>query len=269
MIISQANLTYICETIEALSGIAITHEKSYLLETRLIPLAKAASCNSVDELISHIKQTKSKELITSMIELMTTNESSFFRDRNPFEILKNEVIPNLLLKNPHQKIKIWCAACSSGQEPYSIAMLIKENFPDKVHLFDILASDINDTIVKKAQKGIYTQFEIQRGLPIQLLLKYFTQVEKDWQLKNDILKLVRFKQANILAKLNSNEKFDIIFCRNVLIYFDSENKIAALSSLKAALEPEGVLFLGSSETIMNIKHDFKIYNTNYTGIYTQ
>ncbi len=269
MNISPQNLKYACETIEALSGISICKEKSYLLEARLIPLAKTKSCDSVDELITHIKLTRSPDLINSMIELMTTNESSFFRDRNPFDILKNEVIPNLLLRKPNQKIRIWCAACSSGQEPYSIAMLIKENFPDKAHLFNILASDINASVVKRAEKGIFSQFEVQRGLPIQLLLKYFIQVDKDWQLKNDILHLVKFKQANLLAKLNFYEKFDIIFCRNVLIYFDSKNKEAALSSLKTILDPHGVLFLGSSETIMNIKHDFKIYNPDYTGIYIQ
>jgi len=241
------------------SGLVITKEKIYLLESRLSPIAQKWGIKTLEELASKLRVNTDKELIRDVVEAMTTNETSFFRDNKPFDNLKGVILPHLKKARDTKKtIRIWSAACSSGQEPYSIAMILKElepQFPG--WKFEITATDISLDILDQAKKGVYTQFEVQRGLPIQFLVKHFEQQGEKWHLKQDLKDMITFKKANLLEPLSYLGKFDVIFCRNVLIYFDVETKGKVLHEMQNVLEEDGTLLLGGAETVLGITEDFK------------
>ncbi|MFO1242257.1 MAG: protein-glutamate O-methyltransferase CheR [Rickettsiales bacterium] len=251
------------------SGIALTPDKQYLLETRLQPILAGLNCKTIGDLITKLKlDSKNDALIREVIEAMTTNESMFFRDIKPFEQLKKMVFPEI--KNKQGTIRIWSAACSNGQEPYSIAISILE---EKNNLngaqFEILATDLDTKVIKKAQEGLYTQFEVQRGLPITTLLSNFSQeANNNWRIKDHVKSMVRFRQFNLLDSFALHGKFDIIMCRNVLIYFDDATKRDILKKLSQALQPNGYLFLGAAETIIGLSDDLKPFG-NERGIYVR
>lgn len=250
------------------SGLALNIDKSYLLDTRLTPIAQSLGYSSLDAMTSYLKASMDPVIIKQIVETMTTNETSFFRDIKPFNILRDTILPYIIESKKHDKnIRIWSAACSSGQEAYSIAMTIAEMNIAKEFGARILGTDISDEIVKQAQSGIYNQFEIQRGLSIQQMLKYFTQVETNWQIKNEIKVMTQFRNCNLLDIKNVHETFDIIFCRNVLIYFNQETKLQALQNLAKHLAPNGVLVLGACETVMGMNSPFEGFN-NIHGFYT-
>lgn len=243
------------------SGLLLTPDKTYLVESRLNPVAKKWGYENVEALTIALRGVPDKAMIKDIVEAMTTNETSFFRDQNPFERLKETVLPYMLQNRIHKrKLKIWSAACSSGQEPYTIAMMLKEREQQyggwKI---DILATDIADSILDQAKAGIYSQFEVQRGLPVQLLVKYFTQKDDDkkWLLADTIKNMVQFQAFNLLDSMASLGDFDIIFCRNVLIYFDEKTKSDILNRLSAQLSDDGFLFLGGAETVLGLTDNFK------------
>ncbi len=243
---------FLNDVIKSRSGIDLKEDKLYLFESRLLPIASRQGHDNLSSFVSSLMQSQPSEtVIQQIIEAMTTNESMFFRDTRPFQWLKDIVFTELLEKRPGQPIRIWCAACSSGQEPYSIAMQAEENRAIlKGSNISILATDIDQQIISKAQDGIYNQFEAQRGLPMQLLLKYFTQLEDNrWQLNDTIRQMVMFKQHNLMENATRHGQFDVIFCRNVLIYFDEETKIKVLTNLAEAMSIGSYLFLGSAETL--------------------
>ena len=241
------------------SGLVLTKEKVYLLESRLMPLARRRKLDTIDALVSAIRTRKEEALIKEVVDAMTTNESLFFRDIKPFDHLKKTALPRLMEARKGQRsIRIWSAACSSGQEPYSIAMLLKEETASFGSFrFEITATDISSEILARAKNGIYSQFEVQRGLPIQLLLKYFTQDGDKWQIKPEMRSMVQYREFNLMQHPRSLGRFDVVFCRNVLIYFDQPTKAKVLAGIAEQMHPDGVLYLGGAETVLGVSDRFE------------
>lgn len=240
------------------SGLVLTPDKSYLLESRLNPIAKKWGCENLESLAAKLRGVPDKNLVNEIVEAMTTNETSFFRDMKPFDLFRYSVLPFMKTARANQrKIRIWCAAASSGQEPYTLAILLKEasvQFPG--WSFEIVATDISHDILAQAREGVYSQFEVQRGLPIMLLMKYFKQNGDKWQINEDIRKMIKYDYFNLLDPMSKLGKFDIIFCRNVLIYFDAPTKGMVLDHMSRQIENDGFLFLGGAETVMGITESF-------------
>ena len=241
------------------SGLDLSSDKQYLVESRLVPLARKAALQGIPELVQKMK-AGGEALITEVVEAMTTNETFFFRDKIPFDHLRETILPALVqARASRQTLRIWCAASSTGQEPYSVAMCVKEFAGLAGWRVEILATDLSQEVLEKSKAGIYSQFEVQRGLPIQMLVKYFTQVGELWQLNADIRAMVQHRQLNLLQDFSHLGKFDVIFCRNVLIYFDQGTKTAIFERLARMIEPDGVLTLGAAESVVGISEAFKPY----------
>jgi chemotaxis protein methyltransferase CheR len=206
--------------------------------------------------------------MSTVVEAMTTNESFFFRDRVPFDHFRNTIMPALLAaRKGVRTIRIWCAAASTGQEPYSLAMALKAIESEIAGWrIELLATDLSTEVLEKARSGLYTQFEVQRGLPIQLLVKHFTQIGELWQIAPDVRAMVRYRQLNLLADFSQLGMFDLIFCRNVLIYFDQDTKIDVLNRLARVTTSEGYLVLGAAETVVGLTDRFKMV-TDKRGLY--
>ena len=239
------------------SGLDLSSDKQYLVESRLNPLARRVGLSSIAELVAKIK-SGTEALTSEVVEAMTTNETFFFRDRIPFDHLRQTVLPGLVQARANRRaLRIWCAASSTGQEPYSIAMCIKEFAPLARWRVEIVATDLSHGVLEKSKAGIFSQFEVQRGLPIQMLVKYFTQTGDLWQINADIRAMVQHRQLNLLQDFSHLGSFDVIFCRNVLIYFDQETKTAIFDRLARVLEPDGVLALGAAESVVGISDAFK------------
>ena len=241
------------------SGIVLTKEKSYLLESRLLPLARKRGMASLDELVAAIRNKRDARLISAVTEAMTTNESSFFRDIRPFDIFRKVVLPEMLESRAAKRgIRIWCAACSTGQEPYSLAICLREEAAKLTGWrTEIIGTDLSTEVLEKAKVGLYSQFEVQRGMPIQLLMKYFSQVNETWQISPQIRAMVRFRPLNLLESFSGLGMFDIVFCRNVLIYFDNPTKKAVLEKIARIMPADGKLFLGGAETVIGVTKAFR------------
>jgi chemotaxis protein methyltransferase CheR len=243
------------------SGLDLSNDKQYLVESRLVPLARKIGIAGIGELVQKMKAGSAEALTADVVEAMTTNETFFFRDKTPFDHLKDTMLPALLqARAARRSLRIWCAASSTGQEPYSIAMCLKE-FGAAITgwKIDILATDLSQGVLEKSKAGIFSQFEVQRGLPIQLLVKYFTQVGDMWQLNADVRSMVQHRQLNLLQDFTHLGAFDIIFCRNVLIYFDQDTKSAIFERLARMIEGDGFLVLGAAESVVGISDAFKPY----------
>ena len=252
---------YLKDFLKTRSGIVLSADKLYLVESRLTPVARDLGMSGIDELIGALRKTADESLKTKITDAMTTNESFFFRDQTPFDNLRDHVLPSMVAARKakgQNRIRIWSAACSSGQEPYTIAMMLLENKAKFGEMsFEILATDLSTEIVDKAKEGAYSQFEVQRGLPIQLLVKYFTQKDTSWQISDEIRKMIRFQTFNLLDSYGVLGKFDIIFCRNVLIYFDQDTKGAILGRMADISAPDASLFLGGAESVIGISSDYQ------------
>jgi chemotaxis protein methyltransferase CheR len=242
------------------SGLDLSAEKQYLVESRLIPLARRANLPGIAELVQKIKGG-SEALSSDVVEAMTTNETFFFRDKIPFEHFRNSIMPEVLRARAHRKsVRIWCAAGSTGQEPYSLAMCLKEMGSLLAGWrIEILATDLSQEVLEKSKAGLYTQFEVQRGLPIQMLVQYFKQAADMWQLNADIRAMVQHRQLNLLKDFSHLGSFDVIFCRNVLIYFDQDTKAGIFDRFTKVIEPDGVLVLGAAESVVGISDAFTPY----------
>jgi len=256
---NPADFDYLFKLLKARSGFVISNEKIYLLESRLLPVARSNGFQTLDELIRAMKLPTGGNLQSAVVEAMTTNETFFFRDKSPFDHLNEVILPHMLVERAKtRRLRIWCAAASTGQEPYSIAICLKE-IADKIgnwHV-DIIGTDISNDVLEKAKAGLYSQFEVQRGLPIQQLVKYFKQVGELWQIESSLRAMVEFRPFNLLDDFAPLGKFDIIFCRNVLIYFDREGKSNVLDRLSKHLAPDGYLLLGAAETVIGLSNEFK------------
>ncbi|MFC7333248.1 protein-glutamate O-methyltransferase [Rhodocista pekingensis] len=248
-----------CTLLKQRSGLVLTKDKAYLLESRLMPIARKWSVKGLDELAAMVRTRKDEALLRDITEAMTTNESSFFRDQKPFDLFKSVVLPlQMPSRQAKKSIRIWSAACSSGQEAYSLLMTLNdEGHKVAGWKFDIVGTDISAEMVAKAKAGLYTQFEVQRGLPITHLVKYFKQVGDKWQISDDLRARVQFREYNLLSDLSPLGQFDVIFCRNVLIYFDQPTKTKVLEAMARMLPPDGVLYLGGAETVLGITDKFK------------
>jgi chemotaxis protein methyltransferase CheR len=241
------------------SGLDLSPDKQYLVESRLVPLARKVGMAGISELVQKMKSGSAEAVTADVVEAMTTNETFFFRDKTPFDHLKDTMLPALLqARGTRRALRIWCAASSTGQEPYSIAMCLKELGPALAGWkIDIVATDLSQGVLEKSKAGIFSQFEVQRGLPIQLLVKYFTQVGDMWQLNADIRAMVQHRQLNLLQDFAHLGTFDIIFCRNVLIYFDQDTKVAIFERLARVIEGDGFMVLGAAESVVGISDAFK------------
>jgi chemotaxis protein methyltransferase CheR len=240
------------------SGLDLSPDKQYLVESRLMPLARRAGLSGIAEIVQKIK-IGSEPLSSDVVEAMTTNETFFFRDKIPFENLREAVLPMMLQARASRRVlRIWCAASSTGQEPYSIAMCLKEISSALAGWrVEIVATDLSQAVLEKSKAGIFSQFEVQRGLPIQMLVKYFKQVGELWQLNADIRAMVQHRQLNLLQDFSHLGTFDVIFCRNVLIYFDQDTKTGIFDRLARVIEPDGLLTLGAAESVVGISDAFK------------
>jgi chemotaxis protein methyltransferase CheR len=241
------------------SGLMLSAEKEYLLESRLLPLARRHGLATLAELVTRLKTPGNSDLVFSVVEAMTTNETFFFRDKIPFDHLRDTIIPALIAARAKEKrIRIWCAAASSGQEPYSIAILLKSMAAQlRGYRVDLIATDLSPEVIERARQGVYSQFEVQRGLPIQLLVRHFSQVGETWQVGPDIRDMVQFRTLNLLQDFAPLGMFDVVFCRNVLIYFDQPTKIAVLDRLARQMLQDGYLVLGAAETVVGLSEGFR------------
>lgn len=240
------------------SGLILSKDKAYLLETRLTPLARQHGFKGLDDLVQEIRLNKPEAILTQITEAMTTNESMFFRDRRPFDQFRKAVLPGMMrARATSRRIRVWSAGCSSGQEPFSVCLLIREAGEMLSEWqFDVTATDISGEMLNKAKAGLYTQFEIQRGLPIMMLIRYFHQVDEKWQIDQSIRAMVKFRLFNLLESPESLGVFDVVLCRNVLIYFDQETKARVLNSIADQLAEDGVLYLGAAETVLGVTDRF-------------
>jgi len=257
--VTPDDFSYISDLLKDRSGLALTPDKTYLLESRLNPVARKHGLEGLDGLIDTLRRQRSEPLIREVTEAMTTNESFFFRDGKPFDIFRQDVLPRLIESRAGTKtLRIWSAACSSGQEPYSLAMILREEAAKLPGWrLEIVGTDISNDILEKAKVGIYSQFEVQRGMPIQMLMKYFEQVNEMWQIDSSIRAMVKYQQLNLLDDLRPLGKFDVVFCRNVLIYFDPPTKAKVLENISRQMVDDGALFMGAAETVLGVTEAFK------------
>ncbi|MDE1900846.1 MAG: protein-glutamate O-methyltransferase [Alphaproteobacteria bacterium] len=242
------------------SGLVLTPEKAYLLESRLFPVARKHNMKSLEDLAQALRARRDETLMFDITEAMTTNESFFFRDQKPFTLFQKTILPQMLAARAAKKhLRIWSAAASSGQEAYSLAMVCAEEAAKlQGWKIDIIGTDLSREMVNRAKAGIYSQFEVQRGLPVTYLVKYFTQIAGDkWQIKDNIRQMVQYREANLLADFGPIGSFDIVYCRNVLIYFDLPTKGKVLNAIGNIMTPDGFLLLGGAETVLGVCDRFK------------
>ena len=249
---------YLRKLLKDRSGLVLSADKQYLVESRLTPLARKAGIASLGELVAKLR-SNNERLAVDVVEAMTTNESFFYRDKIPFDHFRDTIMPGLLAARARERrLRIWCAAASTGQEPYSLAMCLKE-MKDKLvgWRVEILGTDLSTEVLEKAKAGVYSQFEVQRGLPIQMLVKHFSQVGDTWHISPEIRAMVQYRPLNLLSDFAHLGSFDVVFCRNVLIYFDQETKIGVLNRIARLLDPDGFLVLGAAETVVGLTDAFK------------
>jgi len=265
---SEKNYNGIIDYVLKNSGIVLGSTKSYLIESRLAPIAEKNGYVDLDDLEKKINIAP-KNVRDEIVDAMTTNESFFFRDNTPFDNFENAILPELITKARagDRKIRIWCAAASTGQEPYSLAMILLKNKRHWAGLnVEILATDLSQKALDRAKTGKYTQFEVQRGLPVKMLMEHFTQDGTNWIISDQIKNMVQFKKNNLLEPLYSIGKMDLVFCRNVLIYFDVETKAKVVEAISKLLNNNGFMVLGGAETLLGISERFD-REEGYRGLY--
>lgn len=257
--ITASDFRYIRDLVQKRSAIQLSEGKEYLVENRLLSLANKEGFGSIQELVNALRTGRKVGLVDKIIESMTTHETSFFRDMHPFEVLRKEILPGLIQKRSTRRtLNIWCAACSSGQEPYSIAITLRQHFPMlNSWNIKILATDISNAVLDKAKEGTYRQFDINRGLPASVMVRYFQRRGTQWTVKPEIRDMITFKQLNLVSAWPPLGMMDVVMLRNVLIYFDVNTKRNILKRASRVLQPDGTLFLGAAETTMNLSTDFE------------
>jgi chemotaxis protein methyltransferase CheR len=259
MTVGAADFDWIAQLVWQRSAIVLEKGKEYLVESRLAPLARKTGAETVSEFVTRLMAKPDSSLISEVIDAMTTNETSWFRDHYPFQAMQSHVLPELTRNRGRQRtLRIWSAGCSSGQEPYSIAMVAQDHFA--LHpgwAIDIIGSDLSDVMLEKARNARYGQLEVNRGLPVAMLVRHFERLGTEWQLRPEIRRMVTFQNLNLAQPIASMGTFDVIFLRNVLIYFDADTKRGIFEQVKRMLRPDGYLFLGGSETTLNVDPDFE------------
>jgi chemotaxis protein methyltransferase CheR len=256
--IEKQEILYVAAEAYKRSGLVLSADKGYLLESRLAPLARAEGYASIEALISAARREGSDRLLWAITEALATHETFFFRDNTPFDLFKQDILPVLSRARGNSGVlRIWCAACSSGQEPYSLAMILEEERARLGGLrVEIVATDMAPRVLEKAKAGVYSQFEVQRGLAIQRLVTHFDQNGDQWRIKPNIRQMVNFQKQNLLESFGSLGTFDVVFCRNVLIYFDADSKRKVLTRLSQQTATDGYLVMGAAETVVGLSTDY-------------
>lgn len=267
--VSAAHYRQFCAYLKAHVGIVLGDKKQYLVKSRILPIASKYGFDDINTALESVIKNTRPEFTQKAVEAMTTNETLWFRDNYPFDILTNNLLPQLAKTN--SKLNIWSAACASGQEPYSIAISILEFKHKNPHAFpqgvNIVATDLSAEMVEASSQGIYDELALSRGLPAALKQKYFTAVnDKQFQVNPNVKQLITFKQMNLIKHFSWPAKFDIVFCRNVLIYFDLQQKTDILQNISACLLPQASLFLGASESLAGAQNEFKMVKES-VGLY--
>jgi chemotaxis protein methyltransferase CheR len=259
MTVEAADFDFIANLVWQRSAIVLEKGKEYLVESRLAPLARRAGVESVSEFVTRLIAKPDHGLLSQVVDAMTTNETSWFRDHHPFQAMQAHLLPQLTNDRARgRQLRFWSAGCSTGQEPYSIAMVVQDHLG--LHpgwSVEIIASDISDAVLEKAKAAKYGQLEVNRGLPVAMLVRHFERVGTEWQLRDDIRRMVEFQKVNLAQAMPPAGPFDVVFLRNVLIYFDTDTKRAVLEQVKQVLAPNGYLFLGGAETTLNVDPDFE------------
>ena len=269
MTISEADFNYVRKLVYDRSAITLEDGKGYLVESRLGPVARRQGLGSFEELITQLRAQPFNGLHWNVVEAMTTNETSFFRDFHPFEALRQTLLPEFLKRRDSQhELNIWCAACSTGQEPYTLAMMLREHFPSLGSWnVKLTASDLSKGVLDRCREGCYSQMEVNRGMPSMLVVKYFRKIGVEWQIKEEIRRMIEFRQINLAEAWPSLPSMDIILIRNVLIYFDMETKKTILARVRRLLQPDGYLILGGAETTINLDDSFEWVQFNKATVY--
>jgi len=259
MTVGASDFDYIAQLVWRRSAIVLEPGKEYLVESRLTPLVRRTGGEAISDLVARLQSQPEDTLHTEVVDAMTTNETSWFRDRLPFDALIAHLLPDLMAKRARERrLTIWSAGCSSGQEPYSIAMLMANAMA--MHpgwSVQILATDLSDEMLAKAKRAKYGQLEVNRGLPAQMLVSNFERVGMEWELKPAIRQMVEFRQVNLARAFDAIPTADVVFLRNVLIYFDTETKKQVLKRVRSTLRPDGYLFLGGAETTLNVDEAYE------------
>jgi chemotaxis protein methyltransferase CheR len=270
MALQQSDFDFVQKLVQQKAAIVLDNGKQYFVESRLTPLAQNTGHDSIEKLILALRQNPhNSRMVEQVVEAITIHETSFFRDVHPFKCMKEVVMPSLLEKRASQHtLNLWCAACSSGQEPYTVTMLLRENFP-QLQSWNVrfIATDISNQILGRAREGKFSQLEVNRGLPAPLLLKHFEKQGLEWQIKPQLRSSIEFRKLNLIDNWPPMPKMDVVFLRNVLIYFDVETKRRILGEVRKLLNPDGFLFLGAAEMPMSIDNAFERIDYPRSGCY--
>jgi chemotaxis protein methyltransferase CheR len=260
MSVAADQFSFLQEFVFERSAIVLSDSKAYLVESRLRPIARTLGMEDVGAVVAHMRQTRDRELEDQVIDAMTTNETLWFRDQRPFNALRKTIIPQVLQRNATvRRLSIWSAACSSGQELYSVAMLLEEDFPQLSHGWNVslFGTDLNGEMTRRAAEGVYSKLEVNRGLPASLLVRYFTQEGMTYRVRDSLRKRARFQRINLATTWPTLPNFDVILLRNVLIYFDIDTKRQVLARAGRQLAPGGGLILGAAETTNGLSDEFE------------
>lgn len=263
------NFNFVRDFLRLRSGIVLEEAKAYLVQARLGPVVRRFGLDSVDSLIEKLRRSPEEELHREVLEAMVTTETSFFRDVHPFETLKSVIIPRLIrARRETRELHFWSAACASGQEIHSLAMLLRENFPElQGWKLMLLASDVSQEMLDRTKRGLYSQLEINRGVPTRLLVRYFNREGLSWRLDESIRSMVDVRKLNLIEALPYLPKMDIIFLRNVLIYFDMETRRAIIDKISRHLKKDGYLFVGGAETMIGLNDTLRRERISNTSVY--
>ncbi len=269
MAVSLAAFEIIRRHVREHSSIVLDDSKRYLVELRLQPLLAAAGLKDIDALAEVVRADPHGTMGQKVVESMCTNETFFFRDPSTFDVLRRTILPQLIADRAAERtLRIWCCACSTGQEPYSLAMTLVEHFPElTTWRVEIQATDISTAMIERARAGVFTQFEVGRGLPSIALVKHFEQTGSDWRIREALRRMVQFRQLNLARPLGLTPGFDLVFLRNVLIYFDAEVKARVLKSVRDVLSPNGFVFLGAAENILRMEVDLERVDSERAACY--
>jgi chemotaxis protein methyltransferase CheR len=265
----DADLEYVCRLVNERCAVVLDSTKRYLVESRLLPVAKANGFSSVSAMVARLRWRQDSDLHRMVVEALVTTETSFFRDVHPFLTLRDRILPDLMVRRRDLKsLTIWSAACASGQEPYSAAMVVRECVPlSQGWNVQILASDISTTMIERSRRGIYRQLEVNRGLPAQMLVRHFRRVDSRWEIDERLRAMISFFQHNLVGDWGNLPRVDVVLLRNVLIYFDIETRRKVLAKVKKLLKPDGYLFLGTAETTLNLDPAFTAVRSSRTVVY--
>jgi chemotaxis protein methyltransferase CheR len=253
MTLTATSFDWVRQLVHRESAIVLAPGKEYLVEARLLPIARSMGLPDVGQLVDSVRTRPSPESTRKIVEALTTNETSWFRDGDPFTALTSTVLPSLLsARGPAERLQIWSAACSSGQEPYTIAMLLEDALPNAATRVAITATDLSRGMVERTRAGRFSQLEVNRGLPAPMLVRHFTRTGTEWEVSPSLRRMVTASECNLAAPLPRLGPFDVVYLRNVLIYFDLPTKQAILRRVRALMRPDGWLFLGAAETTLGV-----------------